>query len=69
MEGDLSTHEFCRTCVERTVKEFGRLDVLVHNAAHQNHWQRRYVFLASDADSRYITGEVINVLGGTTTAG
>jgi NAD(P)-dependent dehydrogenase (short-subunit alcohol dehydrogenase family) len=28
-----------------------------------------FVFLASEADSRYITGEVINVLGGTTTAG
>jgi NAD(P)-dependent dehydrogenase (short-subunit alcohol dehydrogenase family) len=28
-----------------------------------------YVFLASDADSRYISGEVLNVLGGTTTAG
>ena len=38
IEGDLSTHEFCRTCIERTVVELGRLDVLVHNAAHQNHW-------------------------------
>jgi NAD(P)-dependent dehydrogenase (short-subunit alcohol dehydrogenase family) len=28
-----------------------------------------YVFLASSADSSYITGEVVNVLGGTTTAG
>lgn len=28
-----------------------------------------YVFLASEADSRYITGEIINVMGGTTTAG
>jgi hypothetical protein len=28
-----------------------------------------YVFFASDADSSYISGEVINVLGGTTTAG
>jgi NAD(P)-dependent dehydrogenase (short-subunit alcohol dehydrogenase family) len=40
IEGDLSTHEFCRTCVARTIQEFGRLDVLVHNAAHQNHWPR-----------------------------
>ena len=38
IEGDLSTHEFCRTCIERTVVELGRLDILVHNAAHQNHW-------------------------------
>ena len=28
-----------------------------------------YVFFASDADSSYITGEVLNVLGGKTTAG
>jgi NAD(P)-dependent dehydrogenase (short-subunit alcohol dehydrogenase family) len=28
-----------------------------------------YVFLASDGDSRYISGEIVNVLGGTTTAG
>jgi NAD(P)-dependent dehydrogenase (short-subunit alcohol dehydrogenase family) len=28
-----------------------------------------YVFLASDADSNYISGEILNVLGGTTTAG
>jgi NAD(P)-dependent dehydrogenase (short-subunit alcohol dehydrogenase family) len=38
IEGDLSTHEFCRTCIERTMVELGRLDILVHNAAHQNHW-------------------------------
>ena len=28
-----------------------------------------YVFFASDADSSYVTGEVLGVLGGTTTAG
>jgi NAD(P)-dependent dehydrogenase (short-subunit alcohol dehydrogenase family) len=28
-----------------------------------------YVFLAADSDSSYITGEVLNVLGGSTTAG
>jgi NAD(P)-dependent dehydrogenase (short-subunit alcohol dehydrogenase family) len=39
IEGDLSRREFSRTCIERTVEELGRLDVLVHNAAHQNHWK------------------------------
>jgi NAD(P)-dependent dehydrogenase (short-subunit alcohol dehydrogenase family) len=39
IEGDLSNREFSPTCIERTVKELGRLDVLVHNAAHQNHWK------------------------------
>jgi NAD(P)-dependent dehydrogenase (short-subunit alcohol dehydrogenase family) len=28
-----------------------------------------YVFLASDADSSYITGEVLSLMGGKTTAG
>ena len=84
--------------------------MLVHNAAHQNHWDAledvpdaewdrtfrvniyacfstvgehapigrpaqpeeiapSYMFLASDTDSSYISGEIVNVLGGTTTAG
>jgi len=38
IEGDLSSREFCRSCIEQTVTKLGRLDVLVHNAAHQNHW-------------------------------
>jgi NAD(P)-dependent dehydrogenase (short-subunit alcohol dehydrogenase family) len=39
IEGDLAQREFSRSCIERTVTELGRLDVLVHNAAHQNHWK------------------------------
>ena len=35
LEGDLRNEEFCRQCVERTIAEFGGLDVLVSNAAHQ----------------------------------
>jgi NAD(P)-dependent dehydrogenase (short-subunit alcohol dehydrogenase family) len=33
--GDLSKAEQCRALVEQTVAEFGRIDVLVHNAAFQ----------------------------------
>src|SRR5207302_11128168 len=33
--GDVRDSKFCRQAVERTVKEFGRLDVLVNNAAVQ----------------------------------
>jgi NAD(P)-dependent dehydrogenase (short-subunit alcohol dehydrogenase family) len=29
--------DFCRQAVERTVREFGRLDILVNNAAYQKH--------------------------------
>jgi NAD(P)-dependent dehydrogenase (short-subunit alcohol dehydrogenase family) len=36
IEGDLSDPDVCIDAVERTVAELGRLDVLVHNAAHQN---------------------------------
>ena len=33
--GDISTEAHCRSLVERTVSELGRLDILVNNAAYQ----------------------------------
>lgn len=35
MAGDIGNDAFCRECVAKTVKEFGRLDILVNNAAEQ----------------------------------
>jgi NAD(P)-dependent dehydrogenase (short-subunit alcohol dehydrogenase family) len=35
--GDVTDPEFCRTAVEATVEELGRLDILVNNAAFQEH--------------------------------
>jgi NAD(P)-dependent dehydrogenase (short-subunit alcohol dehydrogenase family) len=35
LEGDLTDPGFCRQCIERTVSELGRLDILVNNAAYQ----------------------------------
>lgn len=35
--GDVKDPAFCRDAVERTVKAFGKLDVLVNNAAFQEH--------------------------------
>jgi NAD(P)-dependent dehydrogenase (short-subunit alcohol dehydrogenase family) len=36
IEGDLTDARVCRGAIDRTIKEFGRLDILVSNAAHQN---------------------------------
>jgi NAD(P)-dependent dehydrogenase (short-subunit alcohol dehydrogenase family) len=36
ISGDVGQEEFCRESVQRTVKEFGRLDILVNNAAEQH---------------------------------
>jgi NAD(P)-dependent dehydrogenase (short-subunit alcohol dehydrogenase family) len=35
--GDVRDSDFCRDAVGRTVREFGKLDVLVNNAAFQQH--------------------------------
>jgi NAD(P)-dependent dehydrogenase (short-subunit alcohol dehydrogenase family) len=37
IDGDVKDPQFCNSAVERTVKEFGKLDVLVNNAAFQEH--------------------------------
>jgi NAD(P)-dependent dehydrogenase (short-subunit alcohol dehydrogenase family) len=37
IEGDVGESAFCRKAVERTVMEFGQLDLLVNNAAFQQH--------------------------------
>jgi len=35
--GDVKSSEFCRAAVEQTIETFGRLDILVNNAAFQEH--------------------------------
>jgi NAD(P)-dependent dehydrogenase (short-subunit alcohol dehydrogenase family) len=35
--GDVASPLFCRAAVKKTVEEFGRLDILVNNAAFQEH--------------------------------
>jgi NAD(P)-dependent dehydrogenase (short-subunit alcohol dehydrogenase family) len=37
ISGDVSDPSFCREAVEQTVREFGKLDILVNNAAFQQH--------------------------------
>lgn len=36
VSGDIQDEAHCRSLVERTEKEFGRIDILVNNAAHQD---------------------------------
>lgn len=38
--GDVTDPQFCRETVEHTVRELGRLDILVNNAAFQQHAKR-----------------------------
>jgi NAD(P)-dependent dehydrogenase (short-subunit alcohol dehydrogenase family) len=37
LSGDVANPKFCKNAVERTIEEFGQLDVLVNNAAFQEH--------------------------------
>jgi len=37
IKGDISDPKFSNKAVDRTVKEFGKLDILVNNAAYQQH--------------------------------
>ena len=37
IEGDLTNADFCEHIVERTLQAFGKLDILVNNAAFQQH--------------------------------
>ena len=36
IEGDVGKEDFCRKAIDQTVKEFGRIDILVNNAAEQH---------------------------------
>lgn len=40
VEGDIRQKAFCQNLVERTKKEFGRLDILVNNAAYQRTYEK-----------------------------
>ena len=37
LSGDVADPEYCKDAVEKTVDEFGKLDILVNNAAFQEH--------------------------------
>jgi NAD(P)-dependent dehydrogenase (short-subunit alcohol dehydrogenase family) len=113
--GDVSDFSFCREVVQAVLERFGKLNILVNNAAFQNLAEKgirvncvapgpvwtplnpaerseqetrefgagvpfrrpaqpeeiapAFVYFASSADSGYVTGETITLLGGGVTAG
>jgi NAD(P)-dependent dehydrogenase (short-subunit alcohol dehydrogenase family) len=40
LPGDVGDPRFCEAAVQRTLRELGRLDILVNNAAYQKHCER-----------------------------
>jgi NAD(P)-dependent dehydrogenase (short-subunit alcohol dehydrogenase family) len=59
LPGDVKDAAFCRDAVQRTVEAFGRLDILVNNAAFQEHAQS----LEELTDERIVETLHTNVLG------
>jgi NAD(P)-dependent dehydrogenase (short-subunit alcohol dehydrogenase family) len=59
LPGDVKDSAFCRQAVEATVREFGKLDVLVNNAAFQEHADS----LEDITDERFEETLHTNVLG------
>ena len=50
IEGDVGQEEFCRKAVNQTMKDFGRLDVVVNNAAEQHPQDSIEILFDSSAD-------------------
>src|SRR5262249_50889582 len=59
LPGDVKDAAFCRQAVEETVQEYGRLDILVNNAAFQEHAGS----LEELTDERIVETLHTNVLG------
>ncbi len=53
--GDIRQKSFCKQLVERTVREFGRLDILVNNAAFQRTYEKLEDISEDEFDTTYRT--------------
>jgi NAD(P)-dependent dehydrogenase (short-subunit alcohol dehydrogenase family) len=53
--GDVRDPSFCKRLVERTVAEFGALDILVNNAAFQRHHEHLAEFTPDEIDATFRT--------------
>jgi NAD(P)-dependent dehydrogenase (short-subunit alcohol dehydrogenase family) len=57
--GDVKAPAFCRRAVQRTLEAFGRLDILVNNAAFQEHTER-----LEDLDEQHLQETLQTNIGG-----
>ena len=55
VRGDIQDEKFCHSLVERAANEFGRLDVLVNNAAYQMSQEKLEDFTAEQIERTYRT--------------
>ena len=55
LPGDVKDAKFCQKAVEKTVKEFGKLDLLVNNAAFQKHQNSIEEVTIEDWDKHFKT--------------
>jgi len=55
LAGDIRDESHCRSMVERTASEFGRLDILVNNAAFQATHQKLEEFTSEEWDQTFRT--------------
>lgn len=53
--GDITDHEHCKSIVERSTAEFGRLDILVNNAAFQRTYEKIEDITAQEFDRTFRT--------------
>ena len=53
--GDISNESFARSLVQRAIDEFGRLDILVNNAAHQAAFEKLEDITAEEWDLTFRT--------------
>jgi NAD(P)-dependent dehydrogenase (short-subunit alcohol dehydrogenase family) len=59
LPGDISSDAHCREIVERTAKQFGRIDVLVNNAAQQLESVERFEELSAERVERTFQVNII----------
>jgi NAD(P)-dependent dehydrogenase (short-subunit alcohol dehydrogenase family) len=55
LPGDITNESHCQEIVERTVREFGRLDILVNNAAYQMTHEKLEEFSSEEWDHTFRT--------------